>query len=127
MTTRALFGLGAVLCAVLMVFLLALPSDAEAQSTSVRPPEGTQTWGAPSQVPTTVLPQPSDAEIKAVDAETERYIEAAASGLEKERQRIFILPEEISSQILPIHEQLSDKFRTMSRAISRLSTPSNER
>ncbi len=61
MTTRALFGLGAVLCAVLMVFLLALPSDAEAQSSSVRPPEGAQTWGSPGQVPTTVLPQPSDA------------------------------------------------------------------
>ncbi|MDJ0947568.1 MAG: formate dehydrogenase subunit gamma [Alphaproteobacteria bacterium] len=62
MTAKSRFGFSAVLTAMLVAVMLALATDVQAQSKpNVRPPEGAQQWGGPAQVPTTVLPQPSDA------------------------------------------------------------------
>lgn len=66
------------------------------------------------------LPVPSATERKRIDAQVDAKISKAASGLERQRKRIFILPDEIKRHVLPAHDQLVEKFREMTRAISNL-------
>ena len=64
------------------------------------------------------LPKLSPAEFKRVDDSVDAMLNGAASGLEAERKRIFLLPPSVKDQILPIHERLLSQFRNMSRTIS---------
>ena len=64
------------------------------------------------------LPRLSPEEFKRIDDMVDSLLTEAASGLEVERKRIFLLPPSVKDQILPLHEQLLGKFRDMSRAIS---------
>jgi hypothetical protein len=63
------------------------------------------------------LPKLDPAEFKRIDDEIEGLLGGAASGLESQRKRIFVLPPEIKDHVLPAHQQLLEKFRAMSRAI----------
>jgi hypothetical protein len=63
------------------------------------------------------LPKLDPAEFKRIDREVEVLLSQAASGLESERKRIFVLPAEIKDKVLPAHQQLLEKFRAMGRAI----------
>ena len=63
------------------------------------------------------LPKVSAAEFGRLDREIEILLSEAAAGLEPERKRIFVLPPEIKDKILPVHQELLEKFRSVSRAI----------
>jgi len=67
------------------------------------------------------LPPLSPEEFKRVDYAVDALLTEAASGLEVERKRIFLLPPSVKEQILPTHDRLLKKFRSMSRAISTIS------
>ena len=67
------------------------------------------------------LPPLSPGEFKRVDEKVDSLLTEAAAGLEVERKRIFLLPPSIKDQILPTHDRLLGKFRSMSRAISEIS------
>ncbi|MGI9242731.1 MAG: hypothetical protein ACR2RV_18180 [Verrucomicrobiales bacterium] len=64
------------------------------------------------------LPPLSPEEFKRVDEKVDSLLTEAAAGLEIERKRLFLLPPSIKDQILPTHDRLLGKFRSMSRAIS---------
>lgn len=64
------------------------------------------------------LPKLSPEEFKRIDDSVDAMLNGAASGLEAERKRIFLLPPSVKDQILPIHERLLSQFRSMSRTIS---------
>ena len=69
----------------------------------------------------TEVPALGVSESKRVDTETDFLISRAATGFEQERKRIFLLPDEIKSLILPAHDRLVKKFRSVSRSISQTS------
>lgn len=72
------------------------------------------------------LPALDPVELKKVDEQVEPLIRNAASGLEAETQRIFLLPDPIKSKVLPAHQQLMSKFRDMSRAINASSSSKSD-
>ena len=63
------------------------------------------------------LPKISDEQFKLIDRQIDHAISDVSGGLERERRRIFLLPDSVKSKILPAHENLVKKFRATSRAI----------
>lgn len=63
------------------------------------------------------LPKLSEAEFKSLDRKIDTAIGKVSGGLEIERRRIFLMPDEVKSAIIPTHEKLLKKFRATSRAI----------
>lgn len=63
------------------------------------------------------LPKLSEEEFKVLDRKIDEAIGKVSGGLDIERRRIFLMPDEVKTVILPVHEDLLKKFRTSSRAI----------
>ena len=72
------------------------------------------------------LPPLSQTEFKRIDAKIDPLIRQAASGLESEAQRIFLLPEPIKGEVLAANKELREKFRNMSRAIQNSQSETDE-
>ena len=63
------------------------------------------------------LPKVTPEEFKQLDSQIDVMLSSSASGLERETQRIYLLPDEIRQRIIPASENLMKKFQTMSRSI----------